>query len=131
MGLSTIATLTIFLLSLKKGENSVVLADWLSLSLAAIALAMWFITKRPLLSVILIAVIDAVGGFFPTFRKSFHKPHQETASLYLIYALSLSLSLVALRNFDAINALYPASFVFINTSMVIFLWVRRRQLDGQ
>jgi hypothetical protein len=128
MGFTTLATLTIFLLSLKNGEKNITRADRLSLASASAALALWFFTKDPLLSVILIAIVDAIGGFMPTFRKSFHKPHEETISLYALYAVSLVLSVAALSNFDITNALYPVSFIAINIAMAIFLWVRRTQL---
>ena len=130
LGVTAAVTLSIFLMSLKKGETSILLVDWLSLLLAVTALLLWFFTKNPLASIVLISITDMVGGFFPTFRKSFHKPHQETISLYLIYALSILFSLAALRRFDIINVLYPATFVLVNLCMVIFLYVRRRQLSS-
>ncbi|MEK7059401.1 MAG: hypothetical protein AAB971_01445 [Patescibacteria group bacterium] len=129
-GLAALASIGIFFISLKKGETNILFVDWLSLLIATVALALWFITDRPLLAVILISSVDAIGGFFPTFRKSFSKPYEETASLYFIYAASLMLSLAALRNFDLVNALYPGSFVLINLSMVVFLGVRRLQLSS-
>lgn len=127
-GMTAIITFSIFLLSLKYGEKNILTVDWLSLLFAAFALVLWFITKDPLISVILISLIDAVGGFFPTFRKSISNPYEETAILYLIYAASLTLSLAALTTFSLVNALYPASFVVINLAMASFLFVRRRTI---
>lgn len=92
MGFTACATLLIFLLSLHYGEKNILFVDWVSLGFAGIALLLWVLTDQPLLSVILISCIDAIGGFFPTFRKSISKPHEETAVIYLIYAVSLGLS---------------------------------------
>lgn len=128
MGFTMSMTFTIFLLSLKHGEKRIAFVDWLSLSFAFIALTLWFLTNKPLLSILLISAIDAIGGFLPTFRKSFHSPHEETEILYVLYALSLGLSLLALRSFTLINALYPAVFVAINLSMVVFLRIRKKSV---
>ncbi len=125
MCLAAIVTFYIFILALKYGEKHILAVDWLSLLFAAIALLLWFVTNRPLLSVILIASIDVVGGFFPTFRKSIRHPEQETVILYFLYAISLALSLLALQSFTLLNAIYPASFVAVNLFMVIFLSARR------
>lgn len=126
-GLTTVASFGIFLLSLKIGDKNILLVDWLSLLLAAAALGWWLATNDPLLSVILISAVDVIGGFFPTFRKSYSHPYQETLSTYLLYALSLCFSLAALDKFTLTNALYPATFVVVNIAMVSFLLLRRSQ----
>jgi len=128
MGLTACITFSVFLLSVRLGEKRIVPADWVSLALAGVALAVWFVTDKPLLSVVLISFIDAIGGFFPTFRKSIANPHQETASVYFIYAVSLVFSLLAFRDFSLVNTLYPISFVFINLGMAVFLVWRRSVL---
>ena len=128
MGFTALATLIIFFLSIKNGEKHIVRADWISLGLAAIALALWFITKDPLISIILTTLVDVIGGFFPTFRKSYKKPFEETISLYVMYAIAWILSLAALEKVDVINAFAPIIFIGVNAALVIFLLVRRRAL---
>jgi hypothetical protein len=128
MGFTTVATLVIFLLALKNGEKNIVLADWLSLAFAGGALVLWFFTKDPLLSIILITVVDVIGGFFPTFHKSYHKPHEETASLYIMYVISWALSLAALEKIDLINSFSAVTFIGVNVALVAFLWIRRLQV---
>ncbi len=130
MGLTAAITLVIFFLSLKHGEKNILTIDWVSLAFAGLALILWLVTDNPLTSIILVSLIDAIGGFFPTFRKSIKKPQEETAVLYLLFGLSLGFSLVALEEFNLINALYPASFVAINWFMWGFLIVRKKQLAG-
>lgn len=131
MAFTACATLLIFLLSLHYGEKNILFVDWVSLCLAGAALLLWIVTDKPLLSIVLISFIDAVGGFFPTFRKVISKPHEETAVIYLIYAVSLGLSVLALSNLSLLNALYPASFVLINLAMGLFIIFRRRTLASQ
>lgn len=130
MGFTALATLLIFFLSLKNGEKHIVRADWLSLTFAAIALVLWFVTKDPLISIILTTLVDVIGGFFPTFRKSYHKPFEETISLYVTYAIAWLLSLAALEKIDLINIFAPIVFIGVNASLVLFLVVRRRALEN-
>jgi len=129
MGFTAVATLIIFLLSLKNGEKQTARADWISLALAAIALTLWFVTKDPLTSIILTTLVDVVGGFFPTFRKSYRKPFEETISLYVSYAIAWMLSLAALEKVDLVNVFAPAVFIAVNAALIIFLMVRRRALE--
>lgn len=126
IGFSAVATFVIFLLSFKDGEKNIVLLDWISLFIAGISLLLWFFTKTPLFSILLITLMDIVGGYVPTFRKSFNKPHEETLSLYVVYVVSLGLSLMALQKFDIINAIYPLCIIVANIVMITFLCVRRR-----
>lgn len=128
MGFTALATLSIFLLSLGNGEKHPARVDWISLVLAAVALTWWFVTKDPLASIILTTVVDVAGGFFPTFRKSYRKPFEETISLYVMYAIAWSLSLAALEKVDLINVFAPSVFIAVNTVLIIFLVVRRRAL---
>lgn len=128
MGFTALATLTIFLSALKNGRKNIAQADWVSLALAGLALCLWFFTKNPLLAIILTTTVDVVGGFFPTFRKSYMKPREETVSLYVMYALAWMFSLLALEKFDLTNAFAPVIFIAVNVTLVAFLLVRRGQL---
>jgi chromate transport protein ChrA len=128
MGFTALATFIIFLLALKQGEKNITKADWVSMVIAAIALALWFISKNPLLSIILITFTDVIGGFLPTFRKSYLKPYEETISLYVMYAIAWILSLLALEKLDLINAFAPVVFIVVNGVLVVFLFIRRKQI---
>jgi hypothetical protein len=118
----------VFLLSLRYGERSMAMMDWLSLAAASGVLLLWLIVKSEIASVALASAVEAIG-FMPTLRKSFNSPHEETATLYFLYALSAGLSLAALEGFSAVNAFYPVTLLVLNTSMAIFLW-RRRRITG-
>ena len=126
MGVTSLVTFFIFVLCIFYGEKRITKLDWLCLASAGLALLLWVLSDRPLLSVLLIAFVDAVGGFLPTFRKSFTKPYEETEILYILYALSLGLSLVALRAFTLVNAFYPATFIVINLAMASYLHLHKQ-----
>jgi hypothetical protein len=69
-----------------------------------------------------------IFAFIPTFRKSFTKPEQETATTYALDALKFFLSILALEAFTPVTYLYPAAIVLLDSSFVAMLLIRRRQL---
>lgn len=117
----------IFGLAIKKGEKDITRSDKWNLLGAGAALVLWFITSDPLLSVILITVVDFLG-FMPTIRKSYHKPHEETLIHYVLAGLKFVLAIIALDNYTLVTWLYPASLVAANLFFVFMLVVRRRKL---
>lgn len=126
-GFTALACFSISIVGLVKGRKNIIFVDWLSLIGAGVALFLWYLTKNPLLSVILVTVIDALG-FFPTFRKSYSKPQEETLSTYFLSGLKFLISLFALQNFTILTALYPVSLVVMNWLFIAMLIVRRKQL---
>ncbi len=124
-GYSAIVALTIFILALFRGEKEITKSDWASLFSAFVAMGLWAITNTPLFSVILISLIDAFG-FLPTFRKSYHKPYQETMQTYVLSSVKYAIAIIALSNYSIITVLYPASLVLMNILFISLLVVRRK-----
>ena len=118
------------ILSLSRGEKHIVMLDWLCLAGALTGLVLWRLTDEPLLAVVFATVADALG-FVPTFRKSYAKPYEETASAYALAALAFSLSIVALDTLSLTTILFPAYIILSAGSLFILLMVRRRQLGPQ
>lgn len=129
MGLTVLGCLGIFILSFKYGEKEIVLADWLALSGALIALISWVITRSPTIAAILISLTDALA-LVPTIRKSFHKPYDETLISYFIGGLQFAISLFAIQSFSIATAFYPASIALINWSFAVMLIIRRRVIKA-
>jgi hypothetical protein len=127
IGVGSILCFSIFLASLFKGEKNIVLADWLSLLGAGISLIFWYVTNNALISIILITLID-MFGFFPTFRKAYYKPFEETSMTFFIAGLSDILVLFALENYSIITWLYPASLIITNILFVSMVGARRKSL---
>ena len=125
-GFTALVSLLIFFLALKKGEKEITLSDKLSLFGAGCALILWFITNNPFGSIILIILIDALG-FYPTFRKSYYKPHEETTITYFFAGLKFAIAIIALQHYSVITYLYPAFLVIVNFIFVGLLIVRRKQ----
>lgn len=126
-GFTACVSFFIFVTALRTGEKDIAKSDWLSLVGAGIAMLLWWATSDPLIAVILITLIDALG-FFPTFRKSYHKPYEETAITFAISGLKFVIAIIALENLTPTTWLYPASLVFMNGIFVIMLLIRRKQV---
>lgn len=129
LGLTTIVTLLIFLLSLKYGHRDIHKIDTLSLTFAGIAFVFWLFADQPLIAAILISLIEAVGGFFPTFRKSNKLPYEETLTSYVAYSISTILALIALDNHSVELMLYPIAVIILNISFVIYVLTRRSKMQ--
>jgi hypothetical protein len=125
MGFTAFTTFVIF--SLFYGEKNITRSDWLCLILALSAIPLWIATRHPVASMILVTVIDALG-FWPTFRKSYSKPNEETAFTYFLSGAKFFLSLVALDRYSIVTWLYPVSLVIMNWGFVLMALIRRHKL---
>lgn len=129
-GTTSVLCLTVFIVSLSRGEKNITLGDKLSLAAALLAIVLWYFTQNALTAVILVSIADFLG-FIPTFRKTYFKPREETVKLYIMSVLKLLLSLFALKSLNLTTALYPASLILVNAAFIIMVFVRRKSQDGQ
>lgn len=125
LGVDAVVCTAIFILALWKGERGYVWIDWISLALALLAIVLWNVTGTPVLSVILICLIDALA-YVPTFRKSFFKPREESMIAFMLFSLKFILALLALESYSIATALYPAWVILLNVGFVGMLGWRRR-----
>jgi len=124
---TSIACFAIFLWAIFKGQKDFSTFDWWALASALIATLLWYFTKNPTLSVVLITIIDAVG-FLPTFRKGYYKPDEESLSLYGFSAIKYVFGIFALSTFSLATWLFPASLVLTNGLFVAMIMIRRKEL---
>lgn len=117
------------LLALKWGEPTITRGDKIALAASLTAILPWALTKDPLGSVMLISIIDMVA-FYPTFRKSWMKPHEENLSAYNLANAKFILSFFAMSTFTLNTMLYPVVIVLGNGAFVIMCLIRRRQLSS-
>lgn len=126
-GFTALVCIAIAVIAAFSGTREIVPLDWIALGGAAVALSLWFLTRGPLLSVILITIIDNLG-FVPTLRKSYSRPHEETMSTFALSGFKWVLGLIALEHFTLITALFPLAIVVASWLFVVMLLVRRRKL---
>lgn len=128
-GLTAVISFIIFGLAIRKGEKNITFSDKANLLGAFVALAVWPFMKDPLLSIIIITVVDFLG-FIPTIRKSYYKPYEETLIHYVLAGLKFVLAIVALENYSLTTWLYPTSLVAANLLFVPMLLIRRRKISA-
>lgn len=104
-------------------------SDKWAFALSLLAIPLWLITNTPLWSVILITLID-MAGFYPTFRKSWFAPEQESAMSYTLAVFKHIFTVLALQNYSIVTVLFPFSLVIMNSSFLAMLFYRRRRLKN-
>jgi len=118
----------IFIAALYKGERSFTKFDWISLLSAIIAMLIWWLTKDPTLSVILVVTI-MFFGYLPTYRKTYKQPFSETISTYVIASLKHIVTIFALEAYSIATWLSPASVLLLNIIFITMVMIRRKQLN--
>lgn len=128
--LAVIVTVNCFIvagLSYYKGDKHFPLFDKLCLVGCVIAIALWPLMKAPLLSLVIVTIIDTFG-FIPTLRKSHKQPHEENMIVFFFYGLAYLISVFALNQISWLTGLYPIAIGCSALGMVVFLAIRRHQL---
>lgn len=123
------AGLIVFILSLGGNRPAITKSDTIFFISALIATGIWLIAKQPLLSVVLLSLIDILA-FAPTIRKSWREPTQETVTTYFANATRFAFSVIALQNYTLITIFYPASSVLVDSFIGAYLLIRRRKLSS-
>jgi len=124
MAIPVVLGITIAALSIKKGERTITTLDWLCLAGALIAIVIWLLTGDALYAVLLVVGITTLA-FIPTFRKSYWKPYEETASSYALGILRSVIAIPALLEFNIVTVLPLAYHILSNVVFVAMLLVRR------
>ncbi|MBP7806666.1 hypothetical protein KA057_03205, partial [Candidatus Gracilibacteria bacterium] len=88
----------------------------------------WLLIKDDLLALLLICLIDTLA-FFPTWRKAWIKPREESIGMYALSSLKSFFSLFGLRNPIFVNWLYPVFLIIINLGFALYLVWRRKVIN--
>jgi chromate transport protein ChrA len=126
-GLTAFCTTIIAIVSLRHGEKNITRSDWATFIAGLLAIPLWILTKDPTASAILVTVIDCFG-FYPTFRKSWHKPQEEFVITHFLSLIKHALSIFALTIVNIPTAFYPIALLIMNILLVaMIVWRRSRQ----
>ena len=126
MGLSSVITFGISIIAYIKRDNIIISnSDKWAFGLSLLAIPLWLFTETPLWSVILITLIDA-AAFYPTYRKSWNRPDQESSISYALGGIKHLFTILALQNYSIITALFPLSLVITNLGLILLIFFRRK-----
>lgn len=109
-------------------RNTITKQDIMALFFTLATIPLWLVTKTPLYSVILVSIIDAIG-YFPSFRKGFHFPREDSVYPFRVGILSNIFLILAVENYSLITMTYPMTIITMNLSYVIYLYIRRHKLE--
>jgi chromate transport protein ChrA len=124
-GAAAIANGIIFLLALRYGERYIAWLDWFCLAAALLSLAVWLVYPDGEASILLASAVFVIG-FIPTFRKSLHKAHEETAITFGLNSVKFFIALFALSSISITTAVYPFLLFLVNGFFAGFLFTRQR-----
>jgi len=127
--LSAIISFGIAVIGYIQRENIVISnSDKWAFILSLTAIPLWLITQTPLWSVLLITFID-LAGFYPTFRKSWSHPEQESVSSFVLGGFKHFFTVLALQNYSIITALFPISLVISNFALIAMIYYRKTKIS--
>jgi hypothetical protein len=115
------------ILALFRGERKGTRSDWIAILIALSVVPLWALTDNALLAVIILSSIDCLG-FYPTFRKAWHKPQEESSAWAWRAIVSFSCAILALENYSWTTCLYPGVMVAAHASFGVMLMWRRSQI---
>jgi len=122
--MGTIFNVAILVFCLKYGTKNITKRDTIVLIIALIAIFVWWQLKIPLVSVLMVSVIDFFG-FLPSFRKSYEEPWSETLSSWLLFSVANIFSILALNQYNLLTLTYLI-FITVGNMSVFFICLFRR-----
>ncbi len=121
---ATVLVFVIFLLSFRYGTKNITKGDTALLVVTLVAIVVWWQAHQPLLAVILVSAIDALG-YIPTWRKTYAEPWSETLWSWVFFAIACILAILALNQFNAITMTYLITVTLANSVVVAICLYRR------
>lgn len=123
----SITCLGVAVLSFFIGERDYTKSDWAALFLSLMAIPVWKATDNPMTALLIVMSIDCMT-YWPTIRKSFHKPQTEPPISYGFAGMRYFLMLFAVTNPNWENIIYPLFLMLTDWGFGIYIVVRRYQL---
>ncbi|MEJ0063666.1 MAG: hypothetical protein WDO70_10850 [Alphaproteobacteria bacterium] len=124
-GFYALSNLCVAILGVKYGKRNITRGDWLTLAVACMALPLWWATKDPFWSIVLITSIDILG-FYPTLRKSWFRPFHESLMIFIPPVFVYILAVFALEAVNPTTALMPVAMILAHTAGAGIIIYRRR-----
>ncbi len=128
IGASTITTLIIAILAFFYGTKNITKSDTVSFVLALLTIIVYIQVSNPIYALVLVLFITSLA-FYPTFRKSYYQPWEETLIAYVLAWWRMFVWIFAIYHFSILTVVYPAFLVIINSALVVLILVRKKQLN--
>jgi len=109
----------------KKSTLRITRTDWVFFWGALLSIPVWYLTADPLWSVIILTTID-LFGFWPTLRKSWTHPQEESSGFYVLMGIRNLLACIALESYSWTTLLFPA-LIALGCGLVIGILYYRKK----
>ena len=96
------------------------LFDIFCISIAALGVIAWAISKDPNMAIIVLVVADFISAL-PTIRKTFRSPDTEYPLTYSLSAFSVIIALLATHEISFAAFAFPSYVLFINILLVLLI----------
>lgn len=97
--------------------------DYVSLLVAGLSLIIWFLTKNPLLVLLMNLTMDIVA-YLPTIKKSYINPFSENRTFWIFIFLGACFNLLAINEFSFGVIIYPV-VMFISNGILVTVLFRK------
>lgn len=125
VGVDTLIVLVVFIISISHGTGGVSLRDKISLAMAALGLVLWYLTSEPLVALLIVIGIDAIGMYL-TAVKSYQRPKTETTFFWIMSSLAAFSSALAVGNWSFSLLVYPVYLTLADGIVFLIVWSRSR-----
>jgi hypothetical protein len=127
-GATAMTTFLIAGFALRNGGYRITRFDTVSLVGALVAIPVWIVSDNPLLAVLILTGIEALG-FLPTYRKAWQHLHDESQLAFFLTILKYILALGAMQVYSFTTVLFPAALVVFSMLLIAeTAWRRRVQV---
>lgn len=126
----TFTCIVVVVLALRQWwERDITMWDSIALVLSLISIVVRLLLDHPLFAMIVVTIAEALS-FYPTLRKAYRKPFEETISWYAMAAVRSVFAIIALSQITWITVMYPAFLILVCWWTALFILIRRRQMDS-
>lgn len=127
IGITFLFWCVIFLLSFWYWTEDVTFSDKISLIIALVSIPLWYFTWNPLISVILLVVVDIFSSF-PTVRKTLNDPYSENIYAFMVEFVGVTFSILAISSINFISTWYLVYILLFDLLMLFILIGWRKRL---
>jgi hypothetical protein len=124
-----VLTSAVFLLSIRRGEGGLSLAEVLMIALAGGGVIGWIVPGEPVIATACVVTADLIGAAMMV-PKTYRDPCSETLATFALASLSGALAAGAVGALTLSLLLYPVYFCLVNGAIAVLIHHRRSLLAG-
>jgi hypothetical protein len=128
VGVQTVGTILILLLSIRFGVGGASIADLCLIGIAGLGIVGWALSSEPAVATIFVVLADMIGVVM-MLPKTWRDPWSETAPTYVLASASGLCGVLAVGELDASLLLYPSYYAIGNGAIAAVILRRRRSTE--